>query len=102
MDLVELHTTAEGAFNARVHAIHDDQWTAPTPCEGWDVRTLVNHMVYEYAWGPDLLGGATVAGVGSKDDGDLLGDNPLAVWPAVSRAPADAIAATPMDRPVNV
>jgi uncharacterized protein (TIGR03086 family) len=27
-------------------AVHDDQLSLPTPCEGWDVRRLVAHLVH--------------------------------------------------------
>jgi uncharacterized protein (TIGR03086 family) len=28
-----------------LRAVRPDQWTAPSPCEGWTVRDVVNHMV---------------------------------------------------------
>src|SRR5260370_8001843 len=28
-----------------VAGVRDDQWDAPTPCTGWNVRDLVNHVV---------------------------------------------------------
>jgi uncharacterized protein (TIGR03086 family) len=86
MDLVELHATAEGECNARVHAIRDDQWTKPTPCTEWDVRTLLNHLVYEQLWAPELLRGATVEEVGDRFDGDVLGDDPFKSWSTAARA----------------
>ncbi|MDQ1724321.1 MAG: hypothetical protein QOG52_1349 [Frankiaceae bacterium] len=102
MDLVSLHTTAERQFVDHLRAVRDDQWTARTPCTEWDVRALVNHMVYEYLWVPELLGGATIAEVGDKFDGDVLGSDPIRTWSSVSRAAHEAIASTPMDKAVNV
>ena len=62
------------------------QWSAGTPCAEWDVRALVNHVAGEYLWVPELMAGRTVADVGSKLDGDLLGDDPPAAVVAAARA----------------
>jgi uncharacterized protein (TIGR03086 family) len=51
-------------------------WSAPTPCSEWDVRQLVNHMVYEDRWTKPLMEGKTIAEVGDAFEGDLLGDAP--------------------------
>jgi uncharacterized protein (TIGR03086 family) len=53
-----------------------DRWSAPTPCADWDVRTLANHVVGELLWVPPLLEGATIAEVGDRFDGDVLGADP--------------------------
>jgi uncharacterized protein (TIGR03086 family) len=79
-DLIKLHGVAADAFDRHVDAIGADQWNAPTPCTDWDVRTLVNHLVYEAKWAPDLFHGKTVEEVGGRYDGDLLGDDPVAAW----------------------
>src|SRR5207245_1397729 len=50
----------------------------------------VNHLVYEARWAPPLLEGQTIEQVGSRYDGDLLGDDPIAAFDA---AAADALAA---------
>jgi uncharacterized protein (TIGR03086 family) len=48
------------------------------------VRALVNHLVNEGRWAPPLLGGATIAEVGDRFDGDVLGDDPHAAWEAAA------------------
>ena len=55
-------------------------WDRPTPCSEWDLKQLVNHMVYEVLWIPDLLAGKTVAEVGNKYDGDVLSLSPAESW----------------------
>ncbi len=77
-DLVDLYRRAHKEFDAQVAAVQDDQWSAPTPCSAWDVRTLVNHIVNENRWTPPLMRG--VEEVGDRFDGDLLGDDPKAAW----------------------
>lgn len=40
-------------FDARVHAMPDDGWDRPSPCEGWVGRDIVAHLV---GWVPDVIG----------------------------------------------
>jgi uncharacterized protein (TIGR03086 family) len=79
-DLLEQHRRALDGFGRRVRAVRDDQWHAPTPCEDWDVRDLVGHLVVEQLWVPPLIGGSAVEEVGDRFDGDQLGDDPVATW----------------------
>jgi uncharacterized protein (TIGR03086 family) len=79
-DMQDLFRRAAAAFGAKVRGVRDDQWYLPTPCADWDVRTLVNHVVYEMRWAVPLFDGATVAAVGSRFDGDLLGEVPVLAW----------------------
>lgn len=76
----ELIDGALDRFGSKVRAIPADGWTAPTPCTDWSVRDLVNHVVGEHLWAPPLLGGATIADVGDRYDGDVLGDDPVGAW----------------------
>lgn len=89
MDVREIYSRCSAAFGERVHAV-DGRWDAPTVNPGWDVRALVNHLVNEERWTPPLLGGATIAEVGDRFDGDLLGPDPLATY---DEAAATALAA---------
>jgi uncharacterized protein (TIGR03086 family) len=68
---------ASEGFVERARQIGRDQWSAPTPCTEWNVRMLVNHVAGEYLWVPEILAGRTIAEVGDRLDGDLLGDDPL-------------------------
>ena len=79
-DIRDLYQRAVARFGDHVHAVRDDQWRAPTPCTDWDVRTLVNHLVSENRWAPPLFEGRTIAEVGDRFDGDLLGDDPTGAW----------------------
>jgi uncharacterized protein (TIGR03086 family) len=79
-EIVDLFGRAAEAFGARVHGVTDDQWRQPTPCTEWDVRTLVNHLVYEMRWAVPLFQGATIADVGDQFEGDLVGDDPKSAW----------------------
>jgi len=90
VNVVELHQRACDRFTELVRAIPDGQWAVATPCAGWDVRALVNHVTAEDLWTPPLLAGATITEVGSRFDGDVLGADPAA---ACTHAAADAVTA---------
>ncbi|MDQ1705473.1 MAG: hypothetical protein QOF18_1839 [Frankiaceae bacterium] len=92
-ELPELFDRAAERFGAVVHGVGSGQWGDATPCTDWDVRALVNHLVYELRWAPPLLAGQTIAEVGTRFDGDLLGDDPSAAWDDAVRAARAAVAA---------
>ncbi len=77
-----LYVRALVATRRYVVGIRDDQWTAPTPCTEWNVRQLLNHVVYGTFWIEEIFKGKTIAEVGDRFDGDLLGSDPLAAYDA--------------------
>ena len=78
MDVATLHHRTIEAWADRVAAVGPEQWHLPTPCAQWSVRDLVNHVTGEDRWTRPLLEGRTIAEVGDRLDGDLLGDDPVA------------------------
>lgn len=89
MDTVLMADALDG-FRRRLDVVDASQWSAATPCADWDVRALVNHVVGELLWVPPLLGGRTIAEIGDRFGGDILGDDPLVTW---TSAVADGLAA---------
>src|SRR5438132_14171691 len=77
MRLPELHERALASTRAYLAGVKPGQWHDPTPCAEYDVRTLVNHVVSGNFWVAPLVGGSSIADVGDKYDGDVLGDDPL-------------------------
>ena len=77
-DIAELHAQALDATGRVVRGVPADRWHATTACDGWDARALVNHLVSGNLWAAELAAGGTIEGVGSRLDGDLLGDDPAA------------------------
>jgi uncharacterized protein (TIGR03086 family) len=57
-----------------------------------DVRALVNHLVSGNLWAVELVAGKTIAEVGQRLDGDVLGDNPLASYDSSLSAAQSALA----------
>jgi uncharacterized protein (TIGR03086 family) len=76
MDLLDAYRRSLAEFTERVRQVRPDQWRGPTACSDWDVRGLVNHIVNEDRWTVPIMAGSTVAEVGDRFDGDLLGDDP--------------------------
>lgn len=75
MDHTHLARAVDGLAR-RWSEIRPDQWEQPTPCADWDVRALLSHVVAELLWMPPLLAGQTIAEVGDRFDGDVLGAGP--------------------------
>lgn len=94
MDTITLYHRTVERWQRLLDGVQPDQWTASTPCDEWDVRTLVNHVVGEECWVAPLLEGQTIADVGDRFDGDVVGDDPVAAGrarAAESVAAVDAV-----------
>ena len=87
---VDMYRRSVEEFGQRVMAVGVGDWGRPTPCSEWSVRDLVRHLVYEELWAPPLLAGATIADIGDRFEGDILGDDPQVAW---KEAAAQALAA---------
>lgn len=89
--LLEQYDHALAEFDRRVRLVADDQWSQPTPCSDWDVRSLVAHLVDECRWVPYLLDGGSPASAGDRFTGDPLGGDPRAAWAESSAAARAAL-----------
>jgi uncharacterized protein (TIGR03086 family) len=74
---------SEHALAGVIDQVPDSRWGETTPA--WfatnragalTLREIVNYHAYDSAWVPDVLAGRTIAEVGDRYDGDLLGDDP--------------------------
>jgi uncharacterized protein (TIGR03086 family) len=90
--VVDLYRRSVERFLAAVDGVPSDKWDAPTPCEDWDMRHLVNHLVGEDRWVAPLVEGRTIEDVGDELDGDLLGDAPSEAASAAGKAAIAAFA----------
>ncbi len=70
-----------------VGAIPPDSWQAATPCEGWTVRDVTNHLVGGMCIFTDELSGVPAR---ADHDSDWLGDDPASAY---DTAAADDMAA---------
>jgi uncharacterized protein (TIGR03086 family) len=89
-DVGALYRRSVQWWTEKLAAFQDDQWDEATPCAHWSVRDLINHVAGEDRWTSPLMHGQTIAEVGDRFDGDLLGDD---VRGAGAAAAAEALAA---------
>jgi len=84
MNACDLFIKSDEALTAIVDQIRDYQWGLKVPKTITDkdktVKEIINYHAYDESWVPDVLDGKTIAEVGTKFDGDLLGDNPKVSW----------------------
>ncbi len=79
-DIAQLHRRALDETRTVVAGVGRDQWNEATPCAGWDVRALLNHLVSGNFWAAELGAGSTIEDVGDRLDGDVLGDDALVAY----------------------
>ena len=80
MDVVTALERAYGQTATLVTDLDAARLDAPSPCDGWDVRSTLNHLVGA-TWMVTLVNEGRAAG---EDAGDVIGDDPsLAVAAAV-------------------
>lgn len=87
-DIALSHREALAATGRIVDGITPAQWSAPTPCAEWTVRDLLNHLVSDNHWAAELAAGATIAEVGDRLEGDLLGPDPAGAYHRSAEAAA--------------
>ena len=66
-----------------VAGVKPDQWTNTTPCDGWAVRDVVNHLALGGTMFAASFRGDTMEIDPENPEPDILGENPLAVIDAV-------------------
>jgi len=93
VDLPTVHRQALDATRDIVAGIKPAQLDDPTPCDDWDVRTLLNHVVGGNLWVKPLVDGRTIEDVGDELDGDQLGDDFVAAYERAAAQAASAFAA---------
>lgn len=102
MDTKELFTHSLEQATSAVKCVETAHFSNSTPCKDWDCRTLVNHMLYELAWVPDVLAGKTIAEVGNIYDGDLLGNDHHHAWHLAAHKAADAVLKADLHKTVHL
>lgn len=92
---------AQAGVVALLTGLDDEEWAAPTPCDGWSVADLARHLVTAERAFTIALGGTPydLAAVAAEVDAIPVADLPTAYDDAAAGLRA-ALAAAPADRPV--
>jgi uncharacterized protein (TIGR03086 family) len=75
----ERYARLAGAFADKIAAVPDDKWSSPSPCDGWDARAVVDHVVSTQGMFLGFVG---------QELGDIpsAGDDPAGAWDAARAA----------------
>ena len=77
MDGAEALERAGRGFRQRLLEVASDDWARPTPCDEWNVRDLVDHVVGGNLRYVMILAGEPADAVGRTGAHDWLGSDPL-------------------------
>src|SRR4051812_26988953 len=88
LDLPAVHAAALSSTGQIVVAIPASSLDQASPCQGWSMRDLLNHVVSGNWWAAELGAGRTIAEVGDRLDGDVLGPDPTAAYETSAAAAA--------------
>lgn len=88
-DIARRHRAALEAAGRIVAGIGPGQLGLPTPCEGWTVRDLLNHLISGNLWAGELARGRTIEDVGDRFDGDVVADDPLGAYERSAKVAAE-------------
>ena len=80
---IDVLQRADDQLRRIISHVRPDQAGLPTPCSDFDVRALVNHIVYDVQTFTAMISG----GQRGSPDADLIGDD----WLAAYRSSADAL-----------
>lgn len=74
-----------------VFQVNPSDYNLPTPDTDWNVEQLLQHMMYELTWIPDLVNGLKLSEVGLKYEGDLIGDELHQNWKTAAKLAEAAV-----------
>src|SRR5665213_768751 len=112
MTEAEVYILSDQALVNVVDQITDEQWGMKLP--EWfqlggsqdrstlDLKAIVNYHAYDDAWVPEVLAGKTAEEVGTKYDGDLLGQDPKASFRAIAEKAIAAAKTADLEKIVHL
>lgn len=92
----DLFLMSDAALRDVIDMLDHDQLSMKVPAEWTTIpsptlRDILGRHAFDEAWVPDLLAGKTVAEVGDKWQGDLLGDNPIESYDELNDIATEAV-----------
>ncbi|MBA3654933.1 MAG: TIGR03086 family protein [Actinobacteria bacterium] len=88
MDVLDLYERGS-TWSASKMSAAADQLDSPTPCDEWDVRALINHMLDAQQWFAEVPQGSDSPGPAATPP-DLLGGDPVAHYERARQSVLDA------------
>ena len=76
-DVASRYRKVAAAFTERVRSVPDDAWGNRSPCEGWDARDVVRHLV---GWVPPFLASGAPVTIPALPEVDV---DPVGAWEAL-------------------
>ena len=92
MDQLAALGIARSEFDRRLRAVGPGDWDRPTPCEGWTVRDLVQHVVTGSNMAASLFSGCSTAEAVALHDDTTFPEDPVVAFSDVADAAARAAA----------
>ncbi|MGD0284690.1 MAG: TIGR03086 family metal-binding protein [Candidatus Saccharimonadales bacterium] len=102
MDLKLLFKNCLATASAVIKQVKPNRYYDLTPDTEWNVLALVKHMLSELSWAADILDGKTVADVGTKYDGDLIGDDLFKNWTKAANRALNSLAKVDLNQTVHL
>lgn len=78
--------TAIDVLRPVVRGVDPADWTRPTPCDGWDVRDVLNHTV----GGMEIFAAELTGRPAGDHEADWLGDDPVRAFEHAAAVDVDA------------
>ncbi len=88
---------SDAALREVIDMVDLDQLSLAAPAD-WSrkpdptLRDILAYHAFDEAWVPDVLAGRTAEEVGTRHDGDLLGDDPIGNFDDINDAATEAVA----------
>ncbi|HVR34011.1 MAG TPA: TIGR03086 family metal-binding protein [Acidimicrobiia bacterium] len=73
-EIAERFRNVAGGFTRRVLAVAPEAWSQPSPCDGWDARDVVRHLI---EWVPPFLRSGSDVDLPAGPSADV---NPIEAW----------------------
>lgn len=102
MNAVEAFSETQDLLHRFLCDLNTKDYANSTPCSEWNVQALLNHIVSELKWMPQLMHGKTIAEVGDKFEGDLIGEEPHKVWEQASDEVIEALDGADLAKAVHL
>jgi len=103
----DLFLMSDAALRDVIDMLDVDQLSTPIPAdwgfaEGFTLRDLLGRHAYDEAWVPDVLALKTADEVGTRWDGDLLGDDPIGSYDELNDVATEAAMRDDLDPAATV